>query len=356
VVTHRVPVAIVGAAHVQTQRRAVEAENRMVLRAVRAAMDDAGVTKEDIGFTCSGSGDYLAGGTFAFVANLEAVGAWPPIPESHVEMDGAWAMYEAWTLLQEGEVDVALVYGSGKSSPGDIATVYPLMLDPYFLTPLGLDPVSLAALQARALIESGKATERDFAEVVARNRANAIGNPNAQVSGKFDVEELLQADYVRDPLRRHDLPPISDGACAVVLATGDKAAQLSDRPAWITGFAHRIDVHQPGMRDLTTSPSTTAAAKAAGIDEGPIQVAEVMAPFSPQELIVKEALGLGDDVEINPSGGALAANPIMATGLIRVAEAAQQITKQGKSRTLAHVTGGLDLQQNLVTIFGEERP
>lgn len=351
-----VPVAIVGAAHVKSERRAIEAENRMVLRAVRAAMAEAGVTKQDIGFTCSGSGDYLAGGTFAFVANLEAVGAWPPIPESHVEMDGAWALYEAWTLLQEGEVDVALVYGSGKSSPGDIATVYPLMLDPYFLTPLGLDPVSLAALQARALLESGKATERDFAEVVARNRANAMDNPNAQVTGKFDVDALLAEDYVRDPLRRHDLPPISDGACAVILATADKAAELSERPAWITGLAHRIDVHQPGMRDLTVSPSTTAAAKAAGIDDGPIEVAELMAPFSPQELILAEALGLDDPVEINPSGGALAANPIMATGLIRIAEAANQISKNGRSRTLAHVTGGLDLQQNLVSILGEERP
>lgn len=351
-----VPVAVVGAAHVRSERRAVEAENRMVLRAVRAALADAGATKDDIGFTCSGSGDYLAGGTFAFVQNLEAVGAWPPIAESHVEMDGAFAMYEAWTLLQEGEVEVALVYGSGKSSPGDIATVYPLMLDPYFLTPLGLDPVSLAALQARALLESGKATERDFAEVVARNRANALDNPNAQVSGTFDVDELLQADYVRDPLRRHDLPPVSDGACAVVLAAGDAATRFSERPAWITGLAHRIDVHQPGMRDLTVSPSTTAAAKAAGIDDGPVEVAELMAPFSPQELILKEALGLGGSVEINPSGGALAANPIMATGLIRVAEAAHQITKKGRTRTLAHVTGGLDLQQNLVTIFGEARP
>ena len=126
------------------------------------------------------------------------------------------------------------------------------------------------AVRLSALIESGKATERDFAEVVARNRANAVDNPNAQVSGTFDVDELLQADYVRDPLRRHDLPPVSDGACAVILATGDKAQQLSERPAWITGFAHRIDVHQPGMRDLTTAPSATAAAKAAGIDDGPV--------------------------------------------------------------------------------------
>ncbi|HEY0543039.1 MAG TPA: lipid-transfer protein, partial [Actinoallomurus sp.] len=48
------------------------------------------------GFTCSGSLDYLAGAPFSFVSALDAVGAWPPISESHVEMDAAWALYEAW--------------------------------------------------------------------------------------------------------------------------------------------------------------------------------------------------------------------------------------------------------------------
>ena len=57
---------------------------------------------------CSGSLDYLQGGPFAFVAGLDAVGAWPPIRESHVEMDAAWALYEAWVAIQTGEVDSAL--------------------------------------------------------------------------------------------------------------------------------------------------------------------------------------------------------------------------------------------------------
>ena len=48
------------------------------------------------------------GAPFAFVTNLEAAGAWPPISESHVEMDGAWALYEAWVRLQHGDIDIAL--------------------------------------------------------------------------------------------------------------------------------------------------------------------------------------------------------------------------------------------------------
>jgi acetyl-CoA acetyltransferase len=289
------------------------------------------------------------------VQTIEAIGAWPPISESHVEMDGAWALYEGWTRLQEGDIDLVLVYSHGRSSPGQPWQVWPLQLDPYHLAPLGLDPWSLAALQARALIDAGIATERDFAEIVVRNRANAVGNEYAQVSGKFDVDALLAQPYVREPLRRHDLAPISDGAAAVVLASGNRAEALVDRPVWISGIDHRIDIHQPGMRDLTVSPSITLAGEGAGLGSGPVQVAEVSAPFSPQEVIVRNALGLDESVEINPSGGALAANPVMVTGLVRVIEAARQISEQGRDRVLAHATSGQALQQNLVCILEGSR-
>ena len=346
-----VDVAIVGYGQVPSVRCTEITETQMVLDVTQQALRMAGVDRHDIGFTVSGSCDYLAGQAFAFVQTIEAIGAWPPISESHVEMDGAWAMYEGWTRLQEGDVDLVLVYSHGRSSPGTPWQVWPLQLDPYHLAPLGLDPWSLAALQARALLDAGVASERDFAEVVARNRANAVDNEYAQVSGKFDVDALLAEPYVRNPLRRHDLPPISDGAAAVVLATRDRAAALAERPVWITGIDHRIDIHQPGMRDLTVSASTTRAAQVAGVAERPVQVAELSAPFSPQEVILRQALGLDGSVEVNPSGGALAANPVMVTGLVRVIEAARQVRERGRDRVLAHATAGQALQQNLVCIL-----
>ena len=87
-----------------------------------------------------------------------------------------------------------------------------------------------------------------------------MDNPDAQVQGDADVDTLLADDYVREPLRRHDLPPITDGAAAMVLATGDRARQLRERPAFITGFDHRTECHNPVYRDLTDSPSTRIAA------------------------------------------------------------------------------------------------
>jgi acetyl-CoA acetyltransferase len=283
--------------------------------------------------------------------NLEAVGAWPPISESHVEMDGAWALYEAWVRLQHGDIDIALAFGSGKSSPGTPAEIYPLQMDPYTLTPLGADPVSIAALQARAMLDAGKITEREMAEIAARSRASAKGNPYAQVTGDFDVDELLADDYLTAPLRKHDLPPISDGGTAVIIATAEKAKEVCERPVWIRGLDHRIEIHQPGFRDLTESPSTRLAGERAGVGDAKVDVAELDASFSHQEKILRNALGLGEGVEINPSGGALAANPMMAVGLSRIAEAARQIAEHGKHRAVAHATSGPALQQNLVAVL-----
>jgi acetyl-CoA acetyltransferase len=266
-------------------------------------------------------------------------------------MDGAWALYEAWVRIQHGDIDTALVFGSGKSSPSRPYEVWPQQLDPYYLAPLGVDPVSLAGLQARALLDAGKATERDFADVVARSRAAAVDNPNAQLRGDVSVDALLAEPYVRAPLRRHDLPPISDGAAAVVLARGDRARSLCERPAWIRGIDHRIEVHQPGMRDLTASASTTLAARKAGYDGGPVDVAEISATFSPQEPILRDALGLPAGTTVNPSGGPLAANPVMATGLVRIIEVAQRIAGGAADRGIAHATGGQVLQHNLVCVM-----
>lgn len=76
-----------------------------------------GLAKGDIGPWCSGSSDYLAGRAFSFAQAVGAIGAVPPIMESHVEMDGAWALYEAWVKIRTGDADVALAYGFGRRPP-----------------------------------------------------------------------------------------------------------------------------------------------------------------------------------------------------------------------------------------------
>ena len=188
-----------------------------------------------------------------------------------------------------------------------------------------------------------------LAEVAVRSRRDAETNPYAQLSGSKDVDELLAEPYLADPLRRHDCAPITDGATVIVLAADDRARELVQRPAWISGVAHRVDSAHLGARDLTVSASTAAAGRDAGLDG--VEVAELQTPFSHQELIVRSALGLGDGVRITPSGGALAGNPMFAAGLTRIGEAAQHIFDGSAGRVLAHATSGPALQHNLVCVM-----
>ena len=81
---------------------------------------------------------------------------------------------------------------------------------------------------------------------------------------------------------------------------------------------------QPVVRASTTSPSVRLAAEAAGLADGPIEVAELQAAFTHEELLLRHVLGFGDDVSVNPSA-ALRSNPIMATGLCRIGYAADHI-------------------------------
>ena len=306
-----------------------------------------GLTKGDIGFWCSGSSDYLAGRAFSFVQAVDAIGAVPPIRESHVEMDGAWALYEAWVKIVSGEVDVALAYGFGKSSGADLRRVLALQLDPYLVAPLWPDAVSVAALQARAGLEAGVWTEKDLAEVAARSRLAAVGNPCAQVSGEFSVEELLGRPYVAEPLRAHDCAPVGDGAAVVILASADRARELCARPAWITWFGHRIESGSLGARDLLSLPALGPGPDVGG----PVDVAELHAPFTHQEILLRQALALGGEVAVNPSGGALCGNPMFAAGLARIGCAASAIFSGRADRALGHATSGPLLQQNLACVM-----
>jgi acetyl-CoA acetyltransferase len=316
--------------------------------------EQTGWTKSDVGFWCSGSSDYLAGRAFSFVSAIDTIGVLPPVNESHVEMDAAWALYEAWLKIQTGDVDTAVAFGFGKSSAGQLRRTLAMQLDPYTMTPLWPDTVSLAALQARAGLDAGLWDEKQMAAVVSRSMTDAESNPNAVRSGARGIDELLAKPMFSDPLRKHDCAPVTDGAVALVLAAGDKAREIRENPAWITGFAHNTDGLQLGTRDLTISGSAERAGQAAGGTDG-IEVAELHAPFSHQELILRSALGLGDDVSISPSGGALSGNPMFAGGAIRFGEAAKRIWDRSASKVLSHATSGPLLQQNLVCVMEAAR-
>jgi acetyl-CoA acetyltransferase len=347
-------VAIVATAQAAGRLNTTLTSVELMLPVIHEVIARAGIDKSEIGFWCHGSCDYMSGQPFSFVAAVDALGAWPPIIESHVEADGAFALYEAWVKIQTGETDVALVFSNGKTTAGDIERIMALQMDPYSVAPLWPDMVSMAALQARACLDAGVVTEETMAEVAARSLRSAIGNPAAVAHGEHTVAELLARPLTHHPLRAHDCGIASDGANAVILAAGDAARRITARPAWIRGIDHRIDAQRLGGATMTASPSTAIAAEKAGVGNDKVDVAELHAPFTHQEILLRTAMGLGDTTSINPSGGALCANPQMAAGLARFAEVADRIMAGTADRGVAHCTSGPLLQQNLVCVMEGE--
>ena len=340
-------VAVVGFAHARHTESTFGTTNgvEMLAPVFAECYRQTGLDRTDIDFWCSGSSDYLAGRAFSFISAVDTIGAVPPISESHVEMDAAWAFFEAYLKIASGQADTALVYGFGKpSASADLDTALALQLDPYTVTPLWPGRHHIAGLQARAGIYAGRWTEAGMAGVAAR----ATGR---------EVDDLLAEPYVADPLRRHDCPPVTDGAAAVILASADKARELVDTPAYVAGMEHIADSAEFGARDLTDSPSARAAAvRATGAtgdrpDLGGVSVAELHTQYSHQELILRAALGVSDHVAVTPSGGSLVADPLFSAGLERIGYAAHSIWEGRSERALAHATSGHLLQQNLICLL-----
>ncbi len=307
----RRPVAIVASASFETPSEPARNEVEMLLPVIHDALGAVGLTQRDIGFTVSGSSDYLQGFPFAFVGALDAVGAWPPIRESHLEMDGAFALAEAVAVLQHDTAsgpacDTALVYAFARPSRGHLDRTLALQLDPYTVAPLWPDARSLAGLQAQAMRDCGR-----FVDVP-------------------DVTATV----------------VADGATAVVLAVGDRARELTEHPVWIRGIDHRIEAPALGVRDLTVSASTRLAAEHAGATDLDAAWLHVLYPH--QQLLLAAALGLADQ----PVDAA--AGPMMVGGLQRLAAAAAGVAAGRAKRVVAHATSGPCLQQNLVAVLERE--
>jgi hypothetical protein len=341
--TSREEIAIVSFVELSPAEASQLDEIETIQTIVSRATDGAGIARDRIGFTVSGSCDMLVGRPFSWIMAMDGAGVSKPIEESHVEMDGAWALYEAWVRLQHGDIDAALIYSFGANAAEDLMQVLALQLDPYYLAPTGINAAEVAALQASAMLAAG-ATERQFAEVAVRAGLAS------------SVEAALAEPYTNRPLRASDLPRFSDGAVAMVIARGDYARSVCARPAWIQSMAHIADSHSLGVRDLSKAPSLEKAARIAGVGEKPTDLVEVHAPFGPQEVLAIEALraaGLHGTAALNPSGGTRAAQSVMVAGLAAIGRAASAIHRGEASRTVGHASSGPALQHNLVAVLEE---
>lgn len=378
-------IAIVGYAqceHVENMRKTRE---DMVFEVVREAFRHAGILREQLDTVVSASTDFLDGRTISNVFLSMANGAFLK-DESKVEEDGTFALYYAVMRLLAGTHDVALVSAHTQGSVFNPHQISYYTLDPLFDRQFGvLNDVALAGLQARRYMDAHGVSEDQIALVSVKNHTNAMDNPWAhRKMPDLTVEEVLESRPYYDPIRELTMSPVSDGACVVLLATEEKAREITDKPVWIEGIGSCQD---PYLRDrdlLALGALRSAAGTAyemAGIREpyAELDCVEVSEKFAHEELMMYEALGLCregkgkvlieegiterfGEIPVNASGGALSADPVCATGLIRVLEAAKQIRGEADgcqipdvTRALAHGQFGLCAQKNMVLILGGDR-
>jgi acetyl-CoA C-acetyltransferase len=353
----------------------------MAFEAVTKALEDAGLTIDDIDNVITTSNDFWDGRTISCMAVGDASGG-ADKNISCVEGDGTFGAFYGMTRCLSGSYGTTLVTAHSKGSQSVSSLITNAAFDPIYDRNFGLDMVGACALQACAYMHRTGVTEEQCANVSVKNLGNALKNPTQQRGMSISVKDVLASEMISDPLHRLDCSPVSDGCCAIIIANESRAKKSKKQPVWIKGAAMCADAYFLGDRDLSRAPSLTKAAQKAFAmadifnPEKQIDVAEVYDAFSYQELMWLEAMGLAADGEaakllakgifdidgalpVNPSGGLLAGHPVIAAGLYRIAEVVKQIRGEAgayqvkKAETgLAHGVNGLAGQSHCVFILG----
>ncbi len=376
-------IAIIGIGMTKQERKK-ESETfaDMVFEAVTKALKDAGITINDIDNIVTGCNDFWDGRTISSMAVGDASGAWDK-NISCVEGDGTFVALYGMTRILSGSFRTTLVTAHSKGSQSIPSLITNAMFDPIYTRPLGLDAITSGALQARRYMEKYGITEEQCAKVSVKNHGNAKHNPYAQMAMDISVDDVLDSRALATPIRLLDASPITDGACAIILANEAMAKRVSKNPVWVKGVGFCADAYHLGDRDLAECQSLEKAAKTAYKMAGirnpfkDIDVAEVYDAFSYQELMWTEGLGfckkgeggrlidsgeteMGGSLPINPSGGCLSAHAVITAGLIRMAEATLQVRGDAGERqiravktALAHGVNGPCGQSHCVWILGK---
>lgn len=373
-------VGIVGYYQVKLYSDANYGRYEMIFEAVRGAIDKAGLKKKDITTVVSCTNDYYDGRTISNCFTVDVGGSYLT-DESKVEMDGAHAVLYGLMRVLSGNHKLAVVWGGSMAScfPYHSARLYET--DPTWERPLAyVNDITSAGFQMRAYMEKYGVSVDDIAKVSVKNRKNAAKNPLAleeAQNANITVKDILESEIYADPVTELMVAQPCDGIAALLLAPEKQALKITDNPVWITGVGYSQDTYYLGDRDLSTCKSMENAGKMAFETAGiknpkeEIDVAEFFEAYAHEELIFAEALGFADkgkgasieseingNLPINPSGGAIGGNPPCATGIIRIIEAAKQLTGEangyqvkGVKKAIASGQIGMCAQNNILYVL-----
>ena len=343
----------------------------MIVEAGAKALEDSKVDSKDIQALYIGS---MAGGRFFGQEHLGALIAdytgLNPLPSTRVEAgsaSGAAAFREGYLAVASGEYDLVVVGGGEKStdvSTEQAANVFGGAGDIEWEIFNGATFPSLFALMARRHMHEYGTTEEQMAAVAVKNHKNGAKNPIAQFPFEVSIEAVMNSGKVSDPIKTLDSCAVSDGACAVVLASEEAAKNFKDKAVWVNASTQTSDTLALHDRpSLTTIPATRLAGeqalKKAGITHKDVQLLEVHDAFTISELMALEDLGfvkkgevgkavaegrfdLGSGLSVNTSGGLKACgHPAGATGLKQVIEICLQLRGEAGKRQVQNARIGM---------------
>jgi acetyl-CoA C-acetyltransferase len=266
---------------------------------------------------------------------------------------GGSVVVEAFSMVAAGLFDVAMAIGFEKQDCGDTTAAITAAALPNWAKGAATGAIGEFAKQALAYMKTSGAKEEHAAMVRLKADKCACRNEYAHLRlGLKSIDEVLQSPYLVWPLRLMDFCPQSSGACVLILASEKKAKKIHKKPVWLVDYEV---VHQEPFRagvfgDPTGEETYTQHVACEKIYKRnnitdvrkQIDMAEIYEPSNWEEmnlyehfhfcrenegwkLIEKGITEIEGEFPVNCSGGVIATNPIGATPVIRVAEAALQI-------------------------------
>jgi acetyl-CoA C-acetyltransferase len=367
--------AVVATGQSDHGRRFDASMGELAREAIDRCLGSRGLTFDDIDAVVAGNMEMFEG---IYLVDQYLVGALGALGKPLYKLNtggtvGASAALACYHLVASGRHKRVLGVGFQKQTEGSAQSAITTVGDPVWERAVMAGAIGNFATMASTYIAESGVTPEQAAKVAVKARRNACLNPHAHLKlPNITVDEVLESEMLAYPIHRLDFCPSSDGACAIVMAAESIAADHAEHPAWVHAVATSHDQQYMGdspkrlavMRSLQAA--TKKAYKLAGVTDPrhDFDVAELYEPASYAELAWYENVGFcpmgggGDlidsgvtlidgDLPVNPSGGVLSTNPVGATAMIRVAEAADQVMGEagehqipGVRRALATGYGG----------------
>jgi len=365
-------VAVVGVGQTEhAARRADVSIAGLVREAVQRALDDAGLELADIDAIVIGKApDMLEGIAQPEQYLAGAVGAHlKPLLRVHTAGSvGASTAITGMTHVASGQYERVLAIAFEKQSEGN--AMWALSPNMPFTAPLVAGAGGFFAPYCRAYITKTGAPPHIGPMIAVNARENAARNPYAHLRDPMTMDDVMASPMLWDPIRYLETCPSSDGAIAMVLAGEEQARKGPRRPAWIKGAASYAEAMWIPGRDQVSPAAGRRCAKhvydQAGVTNPwkEVQAVEMYVPFSWFEAMWLENLGFcevgegwkaidrgaqrfGAHLPVNPSGGVMCTNPIGASGMLRLGEAALQVMGRagahqvdGVRNAVGHAYGG----------------